>query len=510
MLADSPFRLPDLDFAKVGPGYTYMKGVARAAKDLGLVYQLTQDRKYAQAARDRLVVSAERFPKGNLCRGGYGYTTGYALHNAAIGYDFIHDSEVLTPDDRSKIESMLREGYQGMSGHGDVMGINNRGAVCMGAMASIAFCLQDRELIEWVVNGPYGFNYHMHEGVGDDGIWTEGISYGFMAMGQIFDWYCGYMAVAEGAHRAGIDLYSHPRFKRLLDAPLEYAYPDFSLPANGHCGYGASLLGQQEARRYIKSWIRLRDPRYLWVISEGLKVHNWLPLGYLGDLFVLSGGLDAEFSPGPAPTLGSALFPQIGHAILRAGQGEDATAVLLDYGAFGSHGNPDKMSISLYAHEHQLSPDGITGYWWPTTFMYECQTIGHNTIVVDDKTQFPTAGKTLNAWLPAPAITIVDAQDDEAYVGVKMRRTLALSDRYLLDLFTVASDQVHRYDWAYHNFGALKTTPKLTPKAGTLGVTDGYQCITGVRRGEAADTWSAEWDLNEMNLIWNSSFELLG
>ena len=508
LLEDSPFRLPDLDFAKVGPGYTYVKGVARAVKDLGLLYQLTQDRKYAQVARDRLVAVAERLPKGNLCRGGYGYTTGYALHNAAIGYDFIHDSDVLSEDDRAKIESMLRGGYRGMSRHGDVMGINNRGAVCMGAMASIAFCLQDRELIEWVINGPYGFNYHLHKGVGDDGIWIEGISYGFMAMGKIFDWYCGYMAVAEAAHRAGIDLYSHPRFKRLTDAPLEYAYPDYSLPANGHCAYSTSLLGQLEARRYIKSWIRLRDPRYLWVISEGLKVHNWLPLGYAGDLFVLSGNLGADFSPGPAPKLESTLFPQIGHAMLRAGRGENAMAVLLDYGPFGSHGNPDKMTISLYAHDQVLCPDGITGYWWPTTFMYECQTIGHNTVVVDEKTQFPTAGKTLNAWLPAPGVTIVDAQDGEANVGVSMRRTLALTDRYLLDLFTVASDEVHRYDWAYHSFGTLKTSLQLTPKAGTLGVTDGYQCITGVRRGECADTWTAEWDLNEMNQIWNSSFEL--
>ena len=508
LLADTPFRLPDLDFAKVGPGYTYMKGVARAAKDLGLLYQITEDGKYAQAVRDRLVTTAERFPKGNLCRGAYGYTTGYALHNAAIGYDFVHNSEVLSPGDHSKIESMLRGGHRGMSRHGDVMGINNRGAVCMGAMASIAFCLQDRELIEWVINGPYGFNYHLHNGVGDDGIWIEGISYGFMAMGKIFDWYCGYMAVAEAAHRAGIDLYSHPRFKRLLDAPLEYAYPDFSLPANGHCAYGTSLLGQLEARRYIKSWIRLREPRYLWVISAGLKVHNWLPLGYAGDLFVLSGHLGADFSPGPPPKLKSTLFPQIGHAMLRAGQGGNAIAALLDYGPFGSHGNPDKMSISLYAHDHLLSPDGITGYWWPTTFMYECQTIGHNTVIVDERTQLPTAGKTLNAWLPAPGVTIVDAQDDEANVGVRMRRVLALTDRYLLDLFTVASDEVHRYDWAYHNFGALKTSPQLRPKAGTLGVTDGYQCITGVRRGECADTWTAEWDLNEMNLIWNPSFEL--
>ncbi len=508
LLKNSPFRLPDYDFAKVGPGYRYMKGVARAAKDLGFLYQLTQERRYAAAARERLVAIAKRLPKGNLCRGGYGYVTGYALHNAAIGYDFIYDSDALSAADRRLIESMLRAGFRGMSRHGDVMSINNRGAVCLGAMASIAFGLQDRGLIEWVVNGPYGFNYHMQFGVGDDGIWIEGVSYGFMAMGKIFDWYCGYMAVAEAAHRAGLDLYSHPRFKRLFDAPLEYAYPDYGLPANGHCAYGQSLLGEQRARRYIKAWIRLRDPRYLWVISEGLKVHDWLPLGYGGDLYVLAGHLDADFSPGPAPVLKSELFPQVGHAMLRAGQGDDAMAALFDYGHFGSHGNPDKLSITFFAHGHLLSPDGITGYWRPETFMYECQTIGHNTVVVDERTQFPTGSKTLNAWLPARGVTMVDAQDEEANAGVAMRRTLALTDRYLLDVFTVAGDRPHRYDWAFHAFGALQTSVPLTPQAGTLGVTDGYQYLTGVRRGETGKTWSAEWDLNEMNLVWNASFEL--
>ena len=504
--AESPFRLPELDFSKVGPGSNYMKKEAGNAKILGMVYQLSQERKYADAARERLIAYAEQFPKGNLCRGRYGYTTGYALHDTTIAYDFVRDSGVLSPEEHRAIESMLREGFRGMRRHGDVMGINNRGAVCLGAMAAIAFCLQDRELIEWTISGPYGFDYHLHNGVGDDGLWIEGISYGYMALGG--GWYSGYMSVVEAAHHAGIDLYSHPRFKRLLNAPLEYAFPDFSLPANGHCSYSASLLGQAEARRYILPWARLRDPRCAWAVSEGLKIENWLPLGYLGDVFCLVGNAKADFTGGAPPELKTTLFPKIGHAMLRAGRDDDEICVLLDYGPFGSHGNPDKLSITLYAHDHVLCPDGIVSYWWPTTFMYECQTIGHNTVIVDEKTQFATAESTLNAWLPAPGMKIVDGEDRQGNPGVKMRRSLALTDSYLLDVFAVTSDETHRYDWAYRNFGELVVSPQLTPRAGTLGVTDGYQYITGVERGPAAGAWTAEWDLNEMNLVWNSSFEL--
>ena len=504
-LAQSPFKLPDLDFTKVGPGYGYMRGEAYHPKIMGLAYQLSQDRKYAQGVRERLLAYAEKFPKGNMCRGGYGYTTGYALGDTATAYDLIYESGVLTPEDHQKIEAMLSEGFRGMSRY--VLGINNRSAVCLGAMAAIAFCLQDREMIEWTINGPYGFNYHIQEGIGDDGLWIEGISYGYMGLGGGVS--SGYLAVPEAAYHAGIDLYSHPRFKRLLSAPLEYAFPDFSLPANGHCSYSISLLGQQEARRYLKPWARLRDPGYAWVISEGLQIENWLPLGgHSGDLFLMGGNAQADFSGGQAPKLETKLFPQIGHAMLRSGQDENEICVFLDYGPFGDHGNPDKMSICLYAHDSLLSPDGITGYWWPKTFMYECQTIGHNTMLVDEKTQFPTGDRKLNAWLPAPRIKIVDAEDDQANPGVKMRRTLALADGYLLDLFAVASDQEHRYDWAYHNFGQLKVNAQLEPRAGTLGVRDGYQYITGVSRGDVAQTWAAEWDLNEMNLVWNSSFEL--
>ncbi len=497
-VAESPFRLPEEPNLRTDSG---------RCKIIGLVYQLSQDRKYAQGVRERLLAYAERFPEGNLCRGDYSYVTGYALHDTAITYDLIYDSGVLGAADHEKIEAMLREGFAGMSRYRSVMEVNNRGAVCLGAMAAIAFCLQDRELVEWTINGPYGFNYHMHKGVGDDGLWIEGISYTYMALGGTGG--SGYLSVAESAHHAGIDLYSHPRFKRLLNAPLEYAFPDSGLPANGHCSYDASLLGQQEARRYFKPWVRLRDPRYAWVISEGLKIESWLPLGdHSSDLFLLPGDLKADFSGGQAPTLTTTLFPQIGHAMLRSGEGENEICVLLDYGPFGSHGNPDKLSLTLYAHDNLLSPDGITGYWWPTTFLYECATIGHNTVVVDERTQFPTPDKQLNTWMPARRIKIVDAEDSEANLGVKMRRSLALAEGYLLDLFAVQSDEEHRYDWAYHNFGQLKPPAKLAPKAGTLGIRHGYQYITDVRRGEAEDTWSAEWDLNEMNLIWNSSFEL--
>ncbi|MBI3945904.1 MAG: heparinase II/III family protein [Armatimonadetes bacterium] len=498
-VAESPFTLPETpDMSQV----TWTSWVA------AIVYQLSGDDKYARSVGERLLASAERHPKGDMTRGGYGFTTGYALGNAASAYDLIADSDVLSPDDRGKIEAMLREGFAGMSQHGDVMGVNNRGAVCLGAMATIAVCLRDRELVEWTINGPYGFNYHVHQGIGDDGLWIEGISYGYMALGAGRAG-AGYLSVAEAAYHAGIDLYSHPRLKRLLNAPLEYAYPDFTLPANGHCGYDESLLGQQEARRYIKPWTRLRDPRYAWLVSEGLQVKDWLPLGgHWEDLVHMAGNPKAVFPAGQPPNLTTKLFPDIGHAMLHAGEGEKAIAVLLDYGAFGSHGNPDKLSISLYAHERLLSPDGITGYWWPTTFLYECVTLGHNTVVVNETTQFPTAEKTLNAWIPAGPVTIVDAEDSDANPGVRMRRTLALTEGYLVDLFAVESRQARQYDWVYHNSGPLTPPPGLAPKAGTLGIRDGYEYLTGIRRGKVPGTWSAEWDISGMNRIWNPSFEL--
>jgi len=486
-----------------------MRGEAQRVRCLGLAYQFSQDRRYAQAAKERLVACAERIPNGGLSGGRYGYNTGYALHNMAGAYDLVYDSPVFSPADRQKIESMFRAAFAGVKLNKDVMRINNRGAICLGSMASIAFCLQDRELIEWVINGPYGFNYHMHKGIGDDGIWTEGVGYGYMALGKPhgYSWNCGYLAVAEAAYHAGIDLYSHPRFKRILDAPLEYAFPDFSLPANGHCAYSASFLGR--GRFYLKPWTRTRDPRYAWLISEQLQRAASGQASSL-DLFLLAGANEADFSSAqaqPPPTVGSALFGQIGHAMLRTGRDESQVCVFLDYGPFGSHGNPDKMSLSLYAHDHVLCPDGITGYRYLNTFMYECQTVGHNTVVADETTQFPTVDRTLNAWLPAPGVKIVDAEDIQAYPGVKLRRSVALTDVYVLDVFAVASDEEHRYDWVYRNFGPLEVSPKLTPRPGTLGVTDGYQYITGVRRGPAEGDWTAEWDLSEMNLVWNSSFE---
>lgn len=220
-----------------------------------------------------------------------------------------------------------------------------------------------------------------------------------------------------------------------------------------------------------------------------------------GESFANNGVLEA----------GCSLFPSTGFALLRERLGEDGlapldtTAVNLTYGPYGGgHGHPDKLSIVVYAHQMHLIPDfGSCGYDSAEKSQWTAQTISHNTVTVDQTSQWPANGVEttwpcdsaarqargfLECFHADSLLKAAQAYDDSTYPGVHQRRTVALLGDTVFDFFALSSAQKHTYDYALHvalPFEAANLP--LTALADPLGPKFGYQHIHGARGSELTD-----------------------
>ncbi|UXP33101.1 heparinase II/III family protein [Reichenbachiella agarivorans] len=195
-----------------------------------------------------------------------------------------------------------------------------------------------------------------------------------------------------------------------------------------------------------------------------------------------------------------------GVGILRMNHsGGDINAVL-KYTAQGmGHGHYDKLSYSLYENGDEVLQDyGVArfvnieqkdgGGYLKENKTFSKQTIAHNTLVVDQNTNY--GGKIDKANLHhsdrfffdknRSDIQIASAKDVNAYEGVAMQRTICLvadslfEKPLVIDLFDVRAVESHSYDLPYYYFGQIlssnsnyKTNATLQP----MGEKNGYQHI---------------------------------
>ena len=489
-------------YDRVWRAFTHAR-IAVAARDLALTYALTHDELYARAAANILLAYADRyasFPVVNLSKVGRemwdDWRSGLSM---ATAYDLIHDSGLLNRAQQLHIErDLLLETARLMQiAHGMMMadrvggGISNFQAGVAAGVGALALFLRDRELADFAINGPVGFNRLAAEGVLDSGLWWEG-SFGYHSgVVHVF------LFLAEAAWHSGLNLYTNERFRRMMRAPLLAALPDNTLPATND---GLNLSTKVEDR-----FRRLAEVYY--ARSGDAAVEPLLIPGHItgfdteGDPFDLALWLTPDW-PESQPARPQSVNMAPNFAILRTDPDVEDIYLLLDYGPHGgTHGHPDRLSIILYANGRLQAPDFGHGcdYRLPEWREWYQQTLSHNTVVVDGQSQH--TGARLNLFYTSPRAKIADASpvtdrwsDDVPFqVSGRMRRTVALLDEsFLVDIFRVQQGQV--YDWVYHNFGTFETDSERTEPEARLGDVNGYQHIRNARRRKiAAESWSGSW-----------------
>lgn len=178
--------------------------------------------------------------------------------------------------------------------------------------------------------------------------------------------------------------------------------------------------------------------------------------------------------------------------------------LVMKYSSQGEgHGHFDKLSFSLYNDGGEVVQDyGLArfvnidqknggGYLKENT-TWAKQTIAHNTLVINETSHFDgkyrKASKHHSVGLLFDNldehIQVISALDENAYPGVKMRRTMALirdevfENPIVLDIISASSEQENQYDLPfYFNGHLMSSNVKMTPSKDLkpLGTGHGYQ-----------------------------------
>ncbi|MDH7571314.1 MAG: heparinase II/III family protein, partial [Armatimonadota bacterium] len=191
---------------------------------------------------------------------------------------------------------------------------------------------------------------------------------------------------------------------------------------------------------------------------------------------------------------GSANLPGAGMAVLRRGAGDDALCAMLEYGEHGGgHGHPDKLQLIFYGLGQTLCPDlGTTGYGVRLHGQWYKTTPAHNTVTLGMKSQAPTTGKLL-AFDVKDQYAAASAESRGAYPGYRLFRKLLLTDRFLVDLFSVVAEEGQpevTADWFLRAPGSLALSVPVAPLA-EKAPTATYDYLKELRGAETASDWSA-------------------
>ncbi|MFY4777259.1 heparinase II/III domain-containing protein [Metabacillus sp. RGM 3146] len=457
-------------------------------------YALYGNEKDAEAAKNILIQYADAYPSFSTQeKGGKLYyqslDEAVSAVDLATAYDLVYKSTNFSDKDKHKIESqLLRPMADAIRKY--PMGRSNWQAWHDAAIGAIGAAVQDRALIDEAVNGPLGFYYLMNNGVLADGFWWEGsMAYHTYSLAPL-------TILAQTASHWGYDLYSSPKLKLMFDIPLLYSYPNFVMPANNDGGkYGTSLIGFTSPRGYNDyeaAYAYYKDPNYGWLLNEKYKT-----LSRNGD-FALFFGAD-KIDDGEREALRSYNLSSIGHAILRNPDNtEDQNYLLLDYGEFGgAHGHYDKLAIDYYGAGSMLAPDfGTPIYSHPLYRSWYKQTISHNTVTVDGKSQQESAGKMI-LFSSQPFFKHLYAAANSVYNHVIYERGIWMDDDYTLDWFYLNDpNKSHQYDWTLHGLGTYQTNLPLR-QAVSLGNSDGYEQLKSIKTASAENCWEGTWSLGE-------------
>lgn len=401
-------------------------------------------------------------------------------------------------------------------------GIHNFACWHNAAIGTIGAVTGRETLLDFAIDGQYGFHTQAREGILADGLWFEGsFSYHFYTVAALL------LLAKATANLPKWDLREHPSLAAVLRAPVLCAYPEGSLPATNDCWYFTSLNddcchGVPKAPAFYEignAWFD--EPLFGQVLGRAYR-HG--PRESLDALLYGATELEAGSEAGLA--LPSVQMPASGYTILRTQpEGEEVRSeateqyVFLKYGVHGGgHGHPDKLGLTVYACGERQSPDlGTPGYGIDLFQGWYRQTVSHNTVVLDGKSQPAGAGRSIAFRADGPfqiadaavrwgeeAVTGIDApsygvdsEAPEVYDGAGMRRAVLARGDYFVDIFLVDAGRERRIDWIFRNRGVLAPLGDGIPIVPAVLEGDGYEYIDDLSTRPAYGNIALNWQFGE-------------
>lgn len=508
----------------------------RELYEAGLLFTVTGDERYARFVRDLLEAYAGFYPTLGPHPLAQNQAAGKIFHQAlndanwlvyaAVGYDAVRDW--LPPSTRARFEqNVFRPMVEWLSVHGarEFDRIHNHGTWATAAVGMIGYVIGDQEYVQRALygtrhDGTGGFVRQLDLLFSPDGYYMEGPYYVRYALMPFFFFA---EAIERNQPELGIYRYREQILKKALYSAVQTAFPNGVFPPINDASRTMAITAPEVVLAVDVGYARYgADDNLLGAAAiQDQVVLNGAGLALARDL--------ATRAQPPAMSFGSVEFTdgfagrRGGLGILRSGQGQDATMLLMKYGVHGQgHGHFDKLHFVLFDAGREVVPDyGFSrwiniepkygGRYLPENASYAMQTVAHNTVVVDRTTQSGGREDADEAiWgerhffdAGSSRVQAMSARARGYYAGVDMQRTLLLlRDGRLpypvvVDLFRLVSAEPHTYDYPLHFRGQLIATDARyqahTTSQEALGSAHGYQHLWTEAAASADSTFRFTW-----------------
>ena len=214
---------------------------------------------------------------------------------------------------------------------------------------------------------------------------------------------------------------------------------------------------------------------------------------------------------------------QGGLGILRMGQGDEQSLLIMKYGVHGmGHGHFDKLHFIYFDQNKEIINDyGFSrwvnvepkfgGRYLPENDSYAKSTVAHNTVVVNMINQNQGNRKKADTvhgvrhyfYGEDEKVKIMSAKSYKHYLNVKMQRTMLFIDDdksefpVVLDVFRLESNKSNTYDYPIHYSGQIINTnfkyEKNISSMKALGSDNGYEHIWEEANGKVDEPLKITW-----------------
>ncbi|MEW5718214.1 MAG: alginate lyase family protein, partial [Chloroflexota bacterium] len=456
--------------------------IANAARDLALIFALTDEHTYANAACEILMQYAHHYANYAGADSAPGWMLKGRVFQQALteaiwtvpltqAYDLIRIS-LYEEQDAQIVNALLRPIVGTLSPAQDDL-VNqqknlksNYNAWLIAALGLLGYALRDPVLVERAIDGPAGFRAHLAAAILPDGFEHEGTPYyhNFVAL--------GYTILAEAARAHERDLYAErgpagQSIEAMWRAFATLAFLDGTIPQIGDGAYWlGSTFVAEICETYEVALARTNDNEFAWLLSQsyrGKPRDTWTAL-----LFA-----ERDLADTPMPARKSACFSSVGIAVLR--DHTNTQQVCVPFGAYaGAHSHLDRAALQVFPW---ATDPGNTPYGTTARAEWYRQTAAHNAIVVDGQTQAECQAQLLNFEV-TPDTTILWLSADAAYSGVRLTRLITMANGIVKDSTLVDSDAEHTYDWIVHlDDECALADLVLEPVSGEFAETGAYRFV---------------------------------
>ena len=446
--------------------HKYLTDYGVAAEKCAYAFLLTSQTNFADKAKQILLkVSGYPFSFETV---GVGLYYGRASLKILNAYDILYDQ--FTINEHKQMDAFFMRLLKAVKKNNDYWvkyepggPLNNHFAYHSSCFMAIGFFYERPALVKRAISGSHGFEDFLKNGFHDDGFWLENsTAYHFVQLyGMLI------MANMTANVNYSLDLYDYTNadgknLKQGYDVMIKAMFPNGIIPPLGDA-YG-SLHKAAENVGYEYLYTKFREPGYAWLINTFSNREN--PKNRNEILFH---GVPNIPKANP-PEQKTQLWPEHGIAALRTEEGTNywngkGWTAIATFGNNFPHHHADKLSIIIFKDNHIWLPDceavpsGYDKFGSEYNQKFNWQTLSHNTILVNWKSQLRSPAKPMDLIefkdLPAEKKLIIGdvkgkTYNEVLYSGVKQLRTLIVNEEYLLDVFQVKCRGNKEVGWITH------------------------------------------------------------